>query len=173
MKNKVFRKWNKEQDRGLPILFFGVSLFFIAFLLTFHISGRLFFSWVQTLWIGEATSTTAVYSNNYDSWINYSSSTNIGFSSKVSTTSLVSYWSFDGDVNDDFGSNNGTASGSPTYATSTKGQAILLDGNDDYVEVLGNTDLELTASFTISAWVKKGGAIDIKRLSTKEVISLE
>ncbi len=151
----MHEKESRNRSHGLSILFLGIGLFFVIFVLTFHISGAAFFSWVQTLWTGEATSTTAVYSNNYDSWINYSSSTNIGFSSKVSTTSLVSYWSFNGDADDDFGSNNGTVSGSPTYDDGVQDQALLLDGDEDYVEVLDDNSLYLTDNFTISAWVKK------------------
>ncbi len=154
VKNK--RKLTKANVVGVLALFLAIGCFSFLLLSTNRFSAAAFFSWVQNLWTGEATSTLAVYPANENNWSHYSSSTNIDFSSQVATSGLVSYWSFDGDTNDDFGTNDGVASGSPTYATGTQGQALSLDGNDDYIEIPHDSSLDLTASFTISAWVKKG-----------------
>jgi hypothetical protein len=49
--------------------------------------------------------------------------------------SLVLHYAFEGNANDSAGANHGTAFGSPTYALGRIGQAINLDGIDDYVAI--------------------------------------
>jgi len=68
-------------------------------------------------------------------------------------TSPVCWWKFDGDANDSsiYG-RHGTAHGGPGYAAGIHGQAISLDGIDDWVEY----DLpdQAWAAFTVAVWVK-------------------
>jgi len=64
-------------------------------------------------------------------------------------------YAFEGNVNDSVGSNNGTAFGSPAYVAVQGGQAIDLDGVNDYVKLpsgIANVD-----DITIAAWVKWDG----------------
>jgi hypothetical protein len=77
--------------------------------------------------------------------------------SYVPTTGLVGYWPFCGNANDESGNgNNGTVNGA-TLTTDRFGnanKAYSFDGVNDYVRVLGNSNLNLGASFSISTWVK-------------------
>jgi hypothetical protein len=67
---------------------------------------------------------------------------------------LVARYAFDGDVKDSSGKGrNGTANGGPTYVPGVDGQAIHLDGIDDYVAV-GGVGISGAAPRTISGWVK-------------------
>jgi len=52
------------------------------------------------------------------------------------TTGLVGHWKFDGDATDSSGQgNHGTIVGNPTFTQGQIGQAINLDGLDDYVDM--------------------------------------
>ncbi len=70
------------------------------------------------------------------------------------TANLVAHYTFDGNLNDSAGSNNGTATGLPTYGTGKSGQAIRLDGVDDYVDCGSGASLNITNAVTISAWIR-------------------
>jgi len=70
------------------------------------------------------------------------------------TANLVAHYTFDGNVNDSAGSNNGTAVGVPAYDTGKFSQAIRLDGVDDYVDCGSGASLNLTGAVTISAWIR-------------------
>jgi len=70
------------------------------------------------------------------------------------TTNLVARYTFDGNANDSAGSNNGTATGLPTYSTGKFSQAIRLDGVDDYVDCGSGASLNLTGAVTVSAWIR-------------------
>jgi len=87
------------------------------------------------------------------------------------TTNLVARYTFDGNVNDSAGSNNGTAMGLPTlptYAAGKFGQAIRLDGVDDYIDCGSGASLNLTSAVTVSAWIKlAAGGIDQKVASNQ------
>jgi len=68
----------------------------------------------------------------------------------------VAHYKFDGNATSATGSNNGTAYGSPAYGSGKIGQAITMDGVDDYVKlpngVAGSKDI------SIATWVYwKGG----------------
>lgn len=68
--------------------------------------------------------------------------------------SLIARYAFDGDVKDSSGKGrNGTALGGPTYTAGVAGQAVRLDGNDDYVAV-GSVGISGAAPRTIAGWVK-------------------
>jgi len=68
---------------------------------------------------------------------------------------LIGHWKFDGDTLDSSGlGNHGTANGDPTYAAGQVGQAISLDGIDDYVTIDGVTDDITNEDITLAGWVK-------------------
>ena len=68
---------------------------------------------------------------------------------------LLAHYEFENNADDSAGSNDGTATGSPTYTTGQVGQAINLDAVDDYVTlpagVVNSNDI------TIAAWVNWDG----------------
>jgi hypothetical protein len=75
---------------------------------------------------------------------------------------LQSHYEFENNVNDSVGTNNGTATGSPAYVAGQIGQAIDLDGVDDYVTLpAGIAD---TADITIAAWVNWDGGGQWQRI---------
>jgi concanavalin A-like lectin/glucanase superfamily protein len=72
---------------------------------------------------------------------------------------LVSWWPFDGNANDIQGTNHGKLqNGATATATGKVGQALSLDGVDDYVAVSDAASLHLQ-DFTIDAWIKIGGSL--------------
>ncbi len=69
---------------------------------------------------------------------------------------MVSYWTFDSNMNDSVGSNNGTAVNGATIGTTSKvigGGALSLNGANQYVNVGNSSSLNLTGLFTISMWM--------------------
>jgi len=74
------------------------------------------------------------------------------------TASLAAHYTFEGNTNDVSGNgNNGLAVGSPTYAVGKTGQAISLDGIDDYVDCGANPSLNITGAVTVAAWIRLVG----------------
>jgi hypothetical protein len=65
----------------------------------------------------------------------------------------VAWWKFDNNTNDSAGTRNGIANGFPGYAAGIDGQAINLDGVDDYVSVAG-VGISGAAPRTIAGWAK-------------------
>jgi hypothetical protein len=66
----------------------------------------------------------------------------------------VAWWTFDNNVDDSAGNNNGTTRGNPTYVAGQVGQAVNLDG-DDYVDFGNPTLLDFgTGDWTVCAWIK-------------------
>ena len=75
------------------------------------------------------------------------------FLPSVANAGLVAWYEFEGNCNDSSGNSlDGTANGGPTYAPGVYGQAIVLDGTDDYVDIGYSPTLSLN-EFTVSAWV--------------------
>ena len=76
------------------------------------------------------------------------------------TASLQAQYQFEGNASDSSGKgHNGTAMGGPLFAAGKIGQAISLDGVDDYVNIDGYKGILADANgvqqpFTITAWVK-------------------
>ena len=76
----------------------------------------------------------------------------------VNGSGLVAYWKFD-DGNgttacDSSGNgNSGTLINGPLWTTGRVGKALYFDGVDDNVNVPASNSLNLTNSFTLSAWV--------------------
>jgi hypothetical protein len=84
------------------------------------------------------------------------------------TTGLQAQYQFEGNANDSSGkARNGTLAGAPTYAAGKSGQAISLDGVDDYVNIDGYKGVLADAAgvqqaVTICAWIKTAtDAMDI------------
>lgn len=71
-------------------------------------------------------------------------------------------WNFDGNPNDSIGTNNGTAIGSPAYVTGRIGQAVDLDGSDDYIDLPDN--LGRLRDLTIATWVNWDGGGNWQRI---------
>jgi len=71
------------------------------------------------------------------------------------TAGLQAQYPFEGNANDSSGNaRNGTAMGGPLFAAGQVGQAISLDGIDDYVEITGYKGILGGGAFSIAAWVK-------------------
>ncbi len=77
---------------------------------------------------------------------------------------LIGYWTFDGNkiagvtaYDSSTSGNNGTLTNRPTPTIGKVGQALRLDGTDDYVTLGGSSiySFERTDSFSISVWVYK------------------
>jgi hypothetical protein len=74
------------------------------------------------------------------------------------TANLVALYLLEGNVNDSWGSYHGTPTGSPVYSSTDYiegGQAIDLDGTDDYV-TFGAVGIDGNDPRTIAVWAKMG-----------------
>ncbi len=71
------------------------------------------------------------------------------FKSSICLSGELSYWPFDTDLTDSFGSNNGTAEG----GVSVSDGVLVLDGEDAYVNY-NNLGIVAGDDFTIAAWIK-------------------
>ena len=70
-------------------------------------------------------------------------------------TGLIGYWKFDGDALDASGlGNDGNAVGDPIYEAGFDGQALTLDGADDYVEINSVAGHLTDDDVTLAGWVK-------------------
>jgi len=66
---------------------------------------------------------------------------------------MVAYYGFEGNANDRAGINDGTEVGNPTYVAGKYGQAIDLDGVEDYVDCGNSTVFNMTDEITVAAWI--------------------
>jgi hypothetical protein len=67
---------------------------------------------------------------------------------------LVSWWPGDGNTDDIANANHGMLEGGATFAAGQVGQAFLLDGIDDSVDLGNVSNLHVSAGdFTVNAWV--------------------
>lgn len=74
----------------------------------------------------------------------------------------VGQWDMNGNANDSLGTYHGTTSGSPAYTTGKIGQAINLDGSDDWITLPdGVADAE---DMTVAAWVYWDGGSQWQRI---------
>ena len=75
----------------------------------------------------------------------------------------VAWWKFEGNAGDSAGANHGTEYGDPCYPAVVLGQAINLNGKDDYVVVPdneGGAKIEFgSESFSITLWIKGKWAV--------------
>ena len=75
----------------------------------------------------------------------------------VPPADMMGWWTGDGTANDRFDGNHGTLLNGATYADGKVGQAFLLDGVDDTVQVsetMGGASLDGYGQLTLDAWVK-------------------
>jgi hypothetical protein len=71
------------------------------------------------------------------------------------TPTLAGWWKLDNDVKDSSGNgNNGTITGSPTYAAGKIGSALTLNGTADYVDCGAAASLDILKAVTLSVWIK-------------------
>ncbi|MBW2990494.1 right-handed parallel beta-helix repeat-containing protein [Candidatus Woesearchaeota archaeon] len=86
-------------------------------------------------------------------------------------TGEVSYWAFEGNLDDAWpGSNNGgTLESGATYSTGMCGQGVKLDGVGAYVQIPENDNLDMrTNNFTIALWVNTSDTSLLEVLLIKE-----
>lgn len=68
---------------------------------------------------------------------------------------LVGWWPGNGNANDLISDNNGTLEGEAGFDAGQVAQAFLLDGQDDYVRIVDQTNtLDGFTALTIDAWIK-------------------
>ncbi len=74
------------------------------------------------------------------------------------TKKLEGYWSFDGSLGDPIGNNYGRFGGNtrPEYVEGKFGQAVRLNGIDQFIELVGAepTAFQNSAAFALSAWIQ-------------------
>lgn len=70
----------------------------------------------------------------------------------------VGWWRMDNDVLKSAGSVDGTAVGSPTFTTGQIGQAIVLNGSTQYVQLGDNFDFDTFNAFSLAFWYKSSSA---------------
>lgn len=73
---------------------------------------------------------------------------------KPAATNLMAQYSFEGNANDSVGAHNGTVGGAPTYVAGKVGQAIKLNGVQDYVLVESSFDLPV---YSAAVWFQVEG----------------
>jgi hypothetical protein len=67
----------------------------------------------------------------------------------------TAYWKFENNANDETGKYNGAIYGNSAYVAGKKGQALKLDGDDDYMQAsYGYNVSPYTVPHTYSLWVK-------------------
>ncbi len=72
---------------------------------------------------------------------------------RLSIGNLIGHWKMDGDPNDATGNSTGVSSGDPIYGAGKIGQAIRMDGIDDYVQMSGDF-ADFSTGLTLSVWAK-------------------
>jgi len=75
------------------------------------------------------------------------------------TNGLISYWSMDSvsgsDVSDDFGTNDATTVSSPSFvASDVRGDAVSLNGTDQYITTPIQSLFSSNTSHSVSLWIK-------------------
>jgi hypothetical protein len=78
------------------------------------------------------------------------------------TGTLAAHYAFDGNAADSAGTNHGIVSGNPVYASGPIGQAIKLDGADDYVKL--PSGVANSHDITVAAWVYWNGGSAWQRI---------
>jgi hypothetical protein len=80
----------------------------------------------------------------------------------VKPSQLLGQWNLNGNVTNSANTNHGTAYGSPAYAAGKIGQAIDLDGTDDYVQLPAS--VALAKEITVATWVNWDGGNNWQRI---------
>ena len=66
---------------------------------------------------------------------------------------LVAHWPFEGNADEAVSGYDGAPSGGPTYAAGKTGQAVVLNGTDQYFDTTSAGNLRFQGEFTASAWI--------------------
>lgn len=66
---------------------------------------------------------------------------------------LIGHWKMDGDPNDATGNYDGTSMGGPVFEAGKVGQAIFMDGVDDYVALPAGFD-DFSSGLSLSLWAR-------------------
>lgn len=82
----------------------------------------------------------------------------------VTEATYTALYPFDGNANSSDGLANGTVSGTPVYKDGAVGQAIELNGTNNYVTLPSNHALSTYNEITVSTWVNWKGGKDWQRL---------
>jgi len=84
------------------------------------------------------------------------------------TDGLVAYYPFNGDANDESGSNHGTVHGATLMPDrlGNDNSAYSFDGND-YIQVADHDSLDVSQEITISAWVNPSDVSSIRMIVSK------
>lgn len=81
---------------------------------------------------------------------------------------LVAWWKAEGNALDSIGSNHGALSNSPTFVAGKVGQAFRFDGENDFVRVPHNPELDPgTNSFTIEGWIRTSTTNGLQVIASK------
>jgi hypothetical protein len=104
------------------------------------------------------TSNAVVKAKAFKSGSNTSAEASASFTQASSGSGLVAHWKFDEGtgttVSDSSGNGNtGTLINGPLWSVGKMRNALYFDGTDDNVTVLDSNSLDLSGSFTLSAWV--------------------
>ena len=74
---------------------------------------------------------------------------------KVTITGLVGHWEMENDLTDSAPpANDANGAVTPIYDTGRIGDALVLDGSNQYATVPNSADLDITGPITMAAWVK-------------------
>ncbi|GMK46423.1 hypothetical protein PghCCS26_35520 [Paenibacillus glycanilyticus] len=76
----------------------------------------------------------------------------------------LSFYSFEGNADNAFGSSNGTVSGTPAFKEGKVGKAIELNGTNSYVTLPAKHPLSSYNEITLSTWVYWKGGKDWQRI---------
>jgi len=108
------------------------------------------------VWNTALTSDNVTTLYNSGNGIPYLDATSVSGNTALATN-LVSYWELESDGTDSKGTNDVTASGSPTYVTGIQGNGVDLEvGSNQYLSITdaSATDIEFQTNFTVNFWTK-------------------
>lgn len=82
---------------------------------------------------------------------------------------MVSRWKLDGNANDSWGSNNGTASNVTFLSESNcaSGGCASFNGSSSSIDCGNNNSLSIEGNITVSAWIKPNSITDYKMIASK------
>jgi hypothetical protein len=73
--------------------------------------------------------------------------------STIDASSLIGWWSAEGNANDALGKHPGRLQGNASFARGIKGTAFDFNGVDQFVDISSGPDLNPEGSFSISVWI--------------------